>query len=99
MHVAAFVFRAQPHPAGAYGIIHVADDQTLAKLGGPRVAKGDDLGKVVPGVDVQQREGKFPGTERLFGEPQHHDGILAAGEQQGRIAALRRDFAQDMNGF
>ncbi len=37
-------------------ILDRAHDQPLAELGGALIAKGDDLRKVVAGVDVQQRE-------------------------------------------
>ena len=61
------------------------------------IAKGDDLRKIVSGIDVQQRKGKRTGAECLFRQAQQHQGILAAGEEQGRVAALPRNFAQDVN--
>ncbi len=48
-------------------------------------------------IDMQQREGKRPRPERLFREAQEHQRILAAGEEQGGIAALAGDFAQDVD--
>jgi hypothetical protein len=38
-------------------------------------------------------------AEGLLGQAQEHDGILAAGEQQGRVAALAGHFAQDVDGL
>ena len=73
------------------------DEQPLAELGDPPVAELDDLREVVPGVDVQQREREAPGPERLLGQPQQHDRVLAAGEQQRRPLALRGDLAHDVD--
>ena len=54
------------------------------------VAELEHLGEVVPGVDVHDRERDPRRAERLLGEPQHHDRVLAAGEQQHRAARTRR---------
>ena len=45
--------------------------------------------KVVPGVDVQQREREAPRAERLLRQAQQDDRILAAGEEQHRVLATR----------
>jgi len=37
--------------------------------------------------------------ERLFGQGQHHDRVLAAGEQQHRPLELGPDLAHDMDGL
>ena len=63
--------------------------QPLAELGGARVAERDHLGKVVPGVDVQQREREAARAERLLRQAQQHDRILAAGEEQRRVLRTR----------
>jgi hypothetical protein len=51
----------------------------------------------VPGVDVHDREGEAPGPERLGGELQQDDRILAAGEEQDRPLELGRDLAEDVD--
>ena len=44
-----------------------------------------------------KRQARRP--ERLLRQAQHHAAVLAAGEQQRRLAALGRDFAQDVDRF
>ncbi len=95
--VAAFVGRAQQHPAAGDGRLDRTHDQPLAELCDAPVAKVDDFGKIVAGVDVQQREGERPRPERLVRQAQQDERILAAGEQQGGVAALAGDFAQDVD--
>ncbi len=56
--VARFERMRQAHAAARDRVFEVADDQALAHLGDALVAKGDDLGEVVAGVDVQQRKGQ-----------------------------------------
>ena len=87
----------QHDAAGRDRILDRAHDQSLAELRSAPVAKGDDFGKVVPGVDVQQRKRKSARAERLFGEAQQHQRILAAGKEQRGIAALAGDLAQDVD--
>ena len=70
-----------------------------AHLGRAPVAVFDDLGVVVAGIDVQQGKRKTAGTEGFFGQAQQADRILAAREEQGRVAALAGDFAQEVDGF
>ncbi len=74
-------------------------DEPLAQVGREFVAARDHFGEVVLGVDVHQRKGELCRPERLFRQTQHHDGILAAGEQQRRIPAFCRDLAHDVDGF
>ena len=99
VHVAALVGAAQLHAPGADRIAHASHDEALAELGRPRVAKRDHLGEIVLGVDVQQRERKAIGPERLLGDAQHHDGILAAREEQRRIRGLAHHLAHDVDRF
>ena len=56
-------------------------------------------GEVVAGVDVQDRARELRGPERLLGQPQEHDRVLAAAEQQHRPLELRRDLAHDVDGL
>jgi hypothetical protein len=90
---------AQAHGAALDRVFDRADDQAFAQFGHALVAEGDDFREVVAGVDVHQREGEFAGTEGLFGDAQQDDRVLAAREQQGRVAAFGRDFAHDVDGF
>ena len=61
------------------------------------VAELDHLGEVVAGVDVHDREREAPGPERLLGQAQQHDRVLAAAEQQHRPLELGRDLADDVD--
>ena len=99
MRVAALVRRLQHDAALRDRVLDRAHDQPLAKLRRPCITKREHLGEVVAGVDMQQRKRKRARTERLFGEPQQHQRVLAAGEQQRRIRALPGDFAQDVDRF
>jgi hypothetical protein len=52
------------------------------------IAEGQHLREVVPGIDVHDRK-RDPGRrERLLRQPQHHDRVLAAREQQHRPLEL-----------
>ena len=66
-------------------------DQAIAEL--------DHLGEVVPGVDVQQREGDLARGEGLLGEADEHDRVLAAAEEQGGLLTLGGDLAHDVDGL
>ncbi len=70
--------------------------QAQVVLGGHAVPVGDDLGEVVAGVDVQQRERDGGRPEGLERQVQHDDGVLAAGEQDHRALELPRDLAEDV---
>ena len=83
-------------PAGDR-VLDRAHDQPFAELGCALVAERDHFRKVVAGVDVQQRKREASRAKRLFGQAQQHQRILAAGEEQGGIAALARDLAQDVD--
>jgi len=91
-------FERSPDAASTDRLFHRAHDQALAELGRPPVAELDHFREVMPGVDVQQRERKAPGPERLLGQAQQADRILAAGEEQHRVLALAGDLAQDVDG-
>ena len=78
-------------------LLHGRDDEPLAQLRDALVAERDRLREVVARVDVHQREREAARTERLLGEPQQHDRVLAAGEEQHGALELCRDLAQDVN--
>ena len=48
-------------------------------------------------VDVHEREGEATGAERLLGEPQEDDRVLAAGEEEHRPFELGGDLAHDVD--
>ncbi len=80
-------------------LLHRGDDEPLAELGHAPVAVLDHLGEVVPRVDVHQREGEAARAERLLGQAQQHDRVLAAGEQQHGPLELGGDLAHDVDGL
>ena len=85
------------HAALVDRLLHARDDEALAELGDAAVAVLDHLGEVVARVDVHDRERELGGTERLLGEAQHHDRVLAAREEQHRPLALGGDLAHDVD--
>jgi hypothetical protein len=97
VHVAALVGAAQLHAPGADRLAHGAHQQALAQLGGARVAERDHFGKVVLGVDVQQRERELVRTECLLRQAQHDDRVLAAGEEERGVARLCDHLAHDVD--
>ncbi len=85
--------------AGVDRLLHRRDDEVGADAFHRRVAKIEDLGKVVSGVDVHHGERQLRRPERLLGDVQHHDAVLAAGEEQHRTFELGRDLTQQMHGL
>jgi len=79
--------------------LNVRDDQPLAELRHHAVAVLDRLGKVVTRIDVQERERKPRRPERLFGQPQEDDRVLATREQEDGSLAFSRKLSKDMNTF
>ena len=86
-------------PARVDRVLHRGDDEPDTELGDPPVAEVDGLGEVVPGVDVHDGERDLRRPERLLGQPQHDDRVLAAGEQQHRPLELGGDLAEDVDGL
>ena len=84
-------------PAGVDVLFDAGHDQTHAVAGDQFVAGGDHLVEVVAGVDVHHRERQPAGRERLDRQVQHHDRVLAAGEQQHRLLELGGDLADDVD--
>ena len=78
-------------------LLHGGDDQPLADLLDEPVAELDHLGEVVARVDVHHREREARRAERLLGESQQHDRVLAAGEQQHGTLELGGDLAHDVD--
>ena len=84
-------------PALVDRLLHGRDEQRLAQLGDAAVAVLDHLGEVVARVDVHHRERKLARPERLLGEAQEHDRVLAAGEEEHRPLELGGELAHDVN--
>src|SRR3954453_2075817 len=85
------------HAAAVDRLLHRGDAEPLAELGHAAVAERDDLGEVVAGVDVHEREREQRRAERLLGQAQQHDRVLAAAEQQHRLGQLGGDLAHDVD--
>lgn len=99
--VARFVLAGALDDApGAQGVLHRPDKKCLSrKLGRPLVPEVDHLREAVAGVHVQQREREAPRAEGLLGEAQHHDAVLAAGEQEGGPFEGSGHLAEDVDAF
>src|SRR3954449_404734 len=78
-------------------LLHARDDEPLAELRHATVAELDHLGEVVSRVDVHDRERELRRAESLLGEPEQHDRVLAAGEEQHGPLSLGGDLAHDVN--
>ena len=93
--------RARPclldHAALVDRLLHRGDHEALAELGDAAVAELDRLGEVVARVDVHEREREATRPERLLGEPEEDDRVLAAGEEQHRPLELGGDLAHDVD--
>src|SRR3954468_18247221 len=75
------------------------DDQPLAELLDHPVAELEDLGEVVARVHVHQWKREAAGAERLQREVHHHDGVLAAAEEENGVLPLGRDLAHHEDGL
>jgi len=78
-------------------VLHRGDNQLDVKFSDPAVAKLNRLREVVARVDVHHRERNPGRPERLLGQAQHHDRILAAREQQAGPLQFGSDLADDVN--
>ena len=78
-------------------LLDARDDQANTQSADPGVPAREHLGEVVAGVDLQDRERDLGRVEGLLGQPEHDDGVLAAGEHQNRLLELRRDLAEDVD--
>ena len=85
------------HPAGVDRLLHRRHHQAGTGTVHGAVAELDDLGEVVPGVDVHDRERQLARPERLGRQVQHDDRVLAAREQQHGPLELGRDLTDDVD--
>ena len=63
------------------------------------VAVLEHLFEVATGVDVEHREGQGCRPERLMGQVQHDDGVLAPREEEHGALELGRHLAEDVDGL
>ena len=79
--------------AGVDGVLHAADEQLFADLSHKPVAKLQGLGKVVSGVDMQERKGSRPGRNaRKASATMHSESLPPEKSIAGRLnqAAVSR---------
>ncbi len=82
-------------PTGVDRVLHRRDDELDSELLHGAIAELDQLGEVVTGVDVHDRERNAGRRERPDREVEHDHRVLAAGEQQHRSLELGRDLTDD----
>src|SRR5262249_34170056 len=75
------------------------NDEVEPELAHARVAERDHLAKFPGGVDVEKREGRLRGIERLQGEMYEDGGILADGIQHHRVIGFGHRLADDVDAF
>jgi len=78
-------------------VLHGRHFQPQAVAGHDPIAEVDDLGEVVAGVHVHDGKRDVRGPERLRGEREHDDRVLATGEQQRGTLELGRDLTHDVD--
>ena len=80
-------------------VLHARDDQALAELGDAAVAELDHLREVVLRVHMHQREREWRGAERLLGQAEQHDRVLASAEQEHGTLEFRSDLTHHVDGL
>ena len=79
-------------------VLHLGHLDPDAHGGGVAIPELEDLVEIPPGVDVQHREGHGARPERLLGQVQHDDGVLAPREQKRGALELGRHLPEDVDG-
>jgi hypothetical protein len=79
------------------GFLNVADDEFGAELLRATIAKFVQLGKMMAGIDVEQRHGEVRRPKSLFRQAQQANGVFAAREKERRPLEFGSDFAHDVN--
>ena len=87
------------HAPCVNGCLNRTNDQLHAHFGNAAIAKLDDFGKVVPGIDVHHGEGNTSRGKCAHCQVQHDDRILATGKQQHWAFKFGCHFADDGDGF
>ena len=85
------------HGAPVDRVLDRGDDELDVELVDPPVAVLEHLGEVQAGVDVHDRERDPSRREGLLGQPEHHDRVLAAGEEQAGALHLGSHLADDVD--
>src|SRR5439155_14000244 len=81
-------------PAAKAVLVDVYEQVEIVLLRHP-VAEGVHLAELPGRVDMQEREGRLRGMERLACEVQHHRAVLADRVEHHRVLGLRDDLAHD----
>jgi len=97
--VAAQLTRRRGDEAFGDAFIDGADDELGSQFLGAAIAELDEFGKLVAGFHVEERQRQVGGPEGFLGQTQEADGILAAGEQQGRTFEFGGHLAHDVDGL
>jgi len=80
-------------------ILDVGDPEAGTGAGHQLVTKINDLGKIMPSIDMEQFERDGGGGERAAGQLIHHHGILTPRKQEGYIIALAGNLPENMDRF
>jgi len=78
-------------------LLYRADDEPNLELVHLLIAVLEDLGEVVPGIDVHDREREALRPAGLGGQMEQHCGVLAAGEQERRPLEFGDHFTNDVD--
>ncbi len=78
-------------------VLDLRDMQAQTVFLDDMVAERQNLGQIVPGVDVQQRERQRRGPEGLECQVEQNRGVLAAREQDHRTFEFAGDLAEDVD--
>ena len=63
------------------------------------VAEVDDLGEVMPGIDVEELERNRGRSEGAAGQLEDNNGILASRKEDAYLVELAGHLAQDVDGL
>ena len=83
--------------AVAHAVLVDVDQQVEAELLRHLVAERDHLAELPGRVDMQERERRLGGIERLHRQMQQHRGILADRIEHDRLGEVRRNLAEDVD--
>ena len=80
-------------------LLHRADHEPDFELGHLLIAVLEDLGEIVPGIDVHDRERDALGPARLRGQVEQDSRVLASGEQERRTLEFSDHLTDDVDRF
>ena len=78
-------------------LLNRAHDQFAAELLRAAVAEFVELGKMMTGIDVEQRHRQVRRTKRFLREAQETDGVLAPGEEERGPLKFARDLPHNVD--